>query len=191
MSISSSTYALNNVKSSNGEIFRIYVFGIVEDVNVSNHGYGFEPGNFISVIHEITEQGSRFLRYTHHRNGFGLHVPRDGIQFRGILKPHFVCGYLDYYSEVSHVENKNDLHDSLGLGFYFSKEFFIGEIENITIEGNDYIIDALNLWRIEVWWYNGSRGFGIDHARNDTSYHRFNYTFRGIIRPNFIFGIGR
>ena len=192
MSISSSTNALNNVKSSNSETFRIYVFGIIEDVYIGNDTYDFEAGNFISVRHVITEHGSRFFWYTHHKNGFGLNESGQGIQFCGILKPHFVCGYLYHnYSEVSHVENKNDLHDSSGLRLFFSREFFIGKIKNITIEGNDYNIYALNLWRIEVWWYNDSRGFQIDHARDDTCYYRFDYAFRGIIRPNFVCGIGR
>ena len=192
MSISSSTNALNNVKPSNRKILRIYVFGIVEDVYISNHTYHFEAGNFISIRHEITEHGSRFFWYTHHKNGFGLHISGWSIQFRGILKPHFVCGYLYHnHSEVSHVENKNDLHDSFGLGLYFSREFFIGKIKNITIEGNNYDIYALNLCRISVWWNNGSRGFQIEHARDDTCYRRFDYAFRGIIKPNFICGIGR
>lgn len=170
---------------------RIFCFGSIENIVFSDNLLDIYGKNLLCIEY-LTFNEFKSFSYGHFKNGMGIHHAIGKFDFHGILEQHFICGYFVLNnSEESFISQGVRNQYPIGLGVYFLRDFFIGEIANITIEGNDYVIDALNLWRYGIWWYNGSRGFEIDHARYGTRYCLFGYVIRGIIKPDFIFGIGR
>jgi hypothetical protein len=176
---------------STGFFIKIICFGIISNITFNENSLEMECRNLLLIEYFGTDE-SKFFRYYHYTKDYSIHwVSISKFEFKGILKPHFICGYFytDACSSFAPDGNLNQDIDRLGL--YFGREFFIGSIKNLDVNGSDYSFDAVNLWRFEFLWYNGSRGFEIDHAKSDSGYGRSSYAFRGILRPDFICGVGR
>ena len=175
---------------STGFFVKIICFGIINNITFNENFLEMECKNLLCITYFGTNESKFFSYYHFTRNsfvGYGLK-----FDFHGILKPHFICGYFIYNdASISFAPDGNLNKDIDSLGLFFARDFFIGSIKNLDVNGSDYSFDAVNLWRFGFMWDTGSRGFEIDHAKSDSSYSRFDYAFRGILRPDFICGVGR
>jgi hypothetical protein len=69
------------------------------------------------------------------------------------------------------------------------RTYFIGQIHNLTIEGNDYHFESYNIRKIGFWRYSiRSWGFSFDHFRGHYSCGWGGAEFHGILKPSFICG---
>jgi hypothetical protein len=192
MNMSSTTSMTVSNPVSTGLFFKIICFGSIGNITFNENLLYIECRNLI-FIEYFGSNESKFFGYYHvTRNLFVIYFYGMKFDFHGILKPHFICGYFIYNDSSKSFTTDGNLNQDAGrLGLYFEREFFIGSIKNLDVNGSDYSFDAVNLWRVGFWWDTGSRGFEIDHAKSDTTYCRFDYGFRGILKPDFICGIGR
>jgi hypothetical protein len=69
------------------------------------------------------------------------------------------------------------------------RTYFVGQIHNLTIEGNDYHFESYNIRKIGFWRYSiRSWGFSFDHFRGHYSCGWGGAEFHGILKPGFICG---
>jgi len=70
------------------------------------------------------------------------------------------------------------------------KLYFLGRIQNLTVQGNDYEFKSNNMRKF-TYWRSGIRSWGVsyDHFVGAYSCHISGFNFRGILRPNFICGV--
>ncbi len=92
----------------------------------------------------------------------------------------------------SGVVNFQKLNTSdISFGRYVRKIYFIGRIQNLTVQGNDYEFESHNIRKFE-YWRSGiirSWGFSYDHFADNFIFGISGFNFRGILKPNFICGI--
>jgi hypothetical protein len=76
------------------------------------------------------------------------------------------------------------------FGRYVRKIYFIGKIQNLTVQRNDYEFESNNIRKLE-YWRSGIRswGFSYDHYVDGYSCGIGGFNFRGILKPNFICGV--
>jgi len=74
------------------------------------------------------------------------------------------------------------------FGRHVHKIFLIGKIHNLTIDGNKYSFESINV-REFFYWRSSIRswGFSYEHLGN-CSFWFGGFSFRGILKPNFICG---
>ena len=72
------------------QIWRIYLFGEIHDLDTSNGQYSFSSNNIrkLEIFHVNGQSGFEFYHYTNVLLCF------SGFNFRGIMKDNFICGYL-------------------------------------------------------------------------------------------------
>jgi len=69
------------------------------------------------------------------------------------------------------------------------RTYFVGQIHNLTIEGNDYHFESYNIRKIGFWRYSlRSWGFSFDHFMGHYSCGWGGAEFHGILKPSFICG---
>ncbi|HWR27237.1 MAG TPA: hypothetical protein VN377_02245 [Candidatus Thermoplasmatota archaeon] len=69
------------------------------------------------------------------------------------------------------------------------RTYFIGQIHNLTIEGNDYHFESTNIRKFGFWRYSiRSWGFSYDHYRGHYSCGWGGAEFHGLLKPDFIWG---
>ena len=117
----------------------------------------------------------------------------SGFQFKGILTQRYICGVFYNDNDAKCREFKSCKSnvvpiDRINIDF----ELFIGKIDRLEIQGDNYSFYALDLVRIGYWRNERSWGIEVDYAKNDEfAYSRTDYIFRGKIEPDYIWGIFR
>ncbi len=71
----------------------------------------------------------------------------------------------------------------------FDRTYFVGQIHNLTIDGNDYHFESTNIRKFGFWRHNiRSWGFSYDHYMGHYSCGWGGAEFHGILKPDFIWG---
>jgi hypothetical protein len=69
------------------------------------------------------------------------------------------------------------------------RTYFVGQIHNLTIDGNDYHFESTNIRKFGFWRHNiRSWGFSYDHYMGHYSCGWGGAEFHGILKPDFIWG---
>ena len=72
------------------------------------------------------------------------------------------------------------------------KQFMIGRITNLQIEGDAAFFNPINIWIFGVYEIGGVTKWFISHTRNEEkNYYIFNSDFKGILTKGFICGVSR
>lgn len=81
------------------------------------------------------------------------------------------------------------LNNSEQLPRHVYRIYFLGKITNLSVDGDDYEFESNNIRKFRYWRFN-FRCFGFEYEHFTGSYHQGirGFRFRGILRPNFIFG---
>ncbi len=90
--------SLYSQKLDNGSLLfryiRFYVFGSIYDLTINNNTghYRFSSNNIrvLGILFNFELPGLEIL-YAHY---FNMHFDFQDVQFRGIIKPTFICGYF-------------------------------------------------------------------------------------------------
>jgi len=179
-----------NPKTAGLRSVKFYLFGRIDGwywQNDSLFHWRIINGSNYRVIGSSTFTYSHEFEYDVIRRGWGYAF--GNYNFKGLLNQHFICGMI--YSGESRSENHVtcSTDKSLGYFFYHSFEYFKGEIDNLTIEGNTATFLGKNLTVHNFWNYHRSWGIRITYAKNDEFlWMRSIDGFKGTLEPNYIKG---
>lgn len=186
------TKAVTSGISTEKSLTLVFCFGSIDNITFNEHMLSVISRNLICIQYDSFRNSWGFS-YSHYKYPFGFSYGLNSFVFHGTLKPHFICGYFISNTSSNAIAIDINSNQDIGkLGLFFSREIFLGNIENLVINGSDYRFDAVNLRYVDIWWDTGSRGIRLGHyLESSVSFFRNDYVLKGILRPDFICAIGR